>query len=350
MINYYNQFPRLLPRWQFTTLSTVQLVPHIQHNIACQSDDYTFTVRLEAIGSALLDMQYCRLISIHLPLSTVLDYYTMNTDCVEHPTSQIHVVRCNIDLSGNVIYIEIVPGMYTNGLNIVVKTKDHALRNPCQYWNVFDITKFMVYFYSWENITVANQRSLSNAYMVIDNRNMNPYTLTYSQQQYPTGLFSNYYTFDWIATPYERTYNEFPQYTIDQYSPFSFDIWLASAIAAPAAGTYHTITLKYGTNYVARISQQALDLDYDKTVCYLDNNRVQRCYLDMPNNLIYMQFNFAVPAGKPIHVYFSILDPRQPHYNGFRYQGSSDIDKVRVDLTLASGTNYVFETEPFMAK
>lgn len=63
-----------------------------------------------------------------------------------------------------------------------------------------------------------------------------------------------------------------------------------------------------------------------------------------------MQFSFAVPAGRPIHVYFSILDPRNPHYNGFRYNGTSDIDKVRVDLTSSAGTNYVFETEPFMAK
>lgn len=69
---------------------------------------------------------------------------------------------------------------------------------------------------------------------------------------------------------------------------------------------------------------------------------MQRCTLDTTNKIIYMEFSFAVPAGKPIHVYFSILDPRQPHLNGFRYNGTSDIDKVRVDFTYADGTNLVF--------
>lgn len=59
-------------------------------------------------------------------------------------------------------------------------------------------------------------------------------------------------------------------------------------MTAPALGTYHKITLQYGTNYVARTSQWVLDLNYDKPVCYLDNNRVQRCYLDTTNKLIYM--------------------------------------------------------------
>ena len=101
---------------------------------------------------------------------------------------------------------------------------------------------------------------------------------------------------------------------------------------------------------MTRNSQWNLDLNYDKPVCYLDNNRVQRCTLDTVNKIIYMEFSFPVFAGKPIHVYFSILDPRQPHFNGFRYNGTSDIDKVRVDFTYANGTNLVFETEPFMAK
>jgi hypothetical protein len=45
------------------------------------------------------------MISINLPLTTVIDYYTINTDCVEHPDSQIQVVRCNIDLSARAIFV-----------------------------------------------------------------------------------------------------------------------------------------------------------------------------------------------------------------------------------------------------
>jgi hypothetical protein len=85
-------------------------------------------------------------------------------------------------------------------------------------------------------------------------------------------------------------------------------------------------------------------LNYDKPICYFDNNRIQRCYLDTVNKIIYMQFNFAVIAGKPLHVYFSILDPRSPDKNGFMYNGTSDIDKVFVSLTDYLGNKLVFET------
>lgn len=89
---------------------------------------------------------------------------------------------------------------------IAVKTKDHAIRNPCQFWSAFDITKFTVFFYSWENITYADTRSPDYAYMVMDARNLNAFALPHVQQEYPTGLFSYYYTFDWIHTPHERYY------------------------------------------------------------------------------------------------------------------------------------------------
>lgn len=111
----------------------------MKHYVACQSDDYVFTVKLESPSSIALDLQYCKMISIHLPLTTIIDYFTLNTDCVEYPTSDIHVVRCNVDLSARAIFVEIVPGIYNNGMTIKVKTKDHALRNPCVFWNAFNI-------------------------------------------------------------------------------------------------------------------------------------------------------------------------------------------------------------------
>ncbi len=125
---------------------------------------------------------------------------------------------------------------------------------------------------------------------------------------------------------------------------------MPALILAPAAGLFHRITLYYGYNYVTRSSQWVLDLNYDKPVCYFDNTRVQRCTLDTANQKIYMDFAFPIYNSKPINVYFSILDPRDPSINGFKYNGTSDIDKVRVDLTTSAGVNYVFETEPFMAK
>lgn len=100
----------------------------------------------------------------------------------------------------------------------------------------------MVYFYSWENVTYANSRSPDYAYMVIDRRNINPFPLTYTAET-PPGLLSYYYTFDWAYTPHERYYNEFPQWGISHYTPFSFDIWLPTLLAAPPAGSFHRISL-----------------------------------------------------------------------------------------------------------
>ena len=63
------------------------MAPHIGHNTACQSDDYIFTIRLEDPSSAELDLQYCDLVSVTLPKIENNDFFPLNTDCVEHPTS-----------------------------------------------------------------------------------------------------------------------------------------------------------------------------------------------------------------------------------------------------------------------
>ena len=89
VINYFDLFPHLSPKYDFATSSTIQITPHIGHNIACQADDYVFTVRLEDPASADDDLQYTKMIGIELPLTTVVDYNPLNTDCVEDPSSEI---------------------------------------------------------------------------------------------------------------------------------------------------------------------------------------------------------------------------------------------------------------------
>ena len=219
VINYFTLFPLLVPRWEFNTLSTLQITPHLGHNVACQRDDYTFTIILETPGSAETDLQYTDLVSITLPLITVNDYFPLNTDCVEHPSSEIEVVACTFDMDSRTLFVEIVPGLYTNGLKLAVKTVGLALRNPCNYWAVPDIKNFIVYFYSWENLTAANFRSLDYAYMTINSLNMLPFPLAYVLEPYDNAY---HFSFDWVKTPHERYYSDFPQYTTNQYSPFSF--------------------------------------------------------------------------------------------------------------------------------
>ena len=113
---------------------------------------------------------------------------------------------CHFDVSYRTIYIEIEPGVdvYTNGLTVAVKTLGHSLRNPCTYWSTAVITEFEVFFYSWENITQGESRSLDLAYMTINSSNMNPFPLTYQLESYS---LTTHFSFEWIHTPHERYYN-----------------------------------------------------------------------------------------------------------------------------------------------
>jgi hypothetical protein len=45
------------------------------------------------------------MIAIYLPLTTVVDYFPLNSDCMEHYTSDIEVVLCEIDMVAMVIYV-----------------------------------------------------------------------------------------------------------------------------------------------------------------------------------------------------------------------------------------------------
>ena len=123
-----------------------------------------------------------------------------------------------------------------------------------------------------------------------------------------------------------------------------------SSIAPPAAGQFHQLTLYYGSNYVSLGNQKLYDLSFNNPVCYLHNTRVQYCYINSADHSIYMQYNFGIPGGRPVHVYFSVLDPRQPQHNGFSYIGSSNVDNLLISMTLSTGTTYIFETGPFIAK
>lgn len=121
-----------------------------------------------------------------------------------------------------------------------------------------------------------------------------------------------------------------------------------AAIGTPT-GALHRLQLLFGSNYLYKAYATTLDLAYNKPVCYLDNNIIQRCGIDATNKLIYMDFDFSIPVGEPIHVKFSVLDSRNPEVDGFRYIGGTDVSTVEVDL-IANGATYVFQTRPFPAK
>ena len=89
------------------------------------------------------------------------------------------MIRC--DIEAEALYIEIVPGAHNNGKTLKVRTKDMAIVNPCQLYSTADVNQFIVYFYSWENITPASSRDLDYAYLTMDFRNIISNPLTYTQ-------------------------------------------------------------------------------------------------------------------------------------------------------------------------
>ena len=82
-VNHHDDFPLLLPRIVFPTISTLTMQPIMGHNVGNQEDDYIITVRLESATSTNLNLQYCKMVSIEFPLTTVADFVMHNTDCVQ---------------------------------------------------------------------------------------------------------------------------------------------------------------------------------------------------------------------------------------------------------------------------
>jgi hypothetical protein len=167
----------LAPRYQFpTSLSTLTLTGVLNHNIACQADDYIFRINLESAGATNTDLSWCGMVSISLPVLNVLDFDALNTDCVEYIDSQIQLLTCHIDTVARIMYMTIVPGNYTNAKMISVRTKGLAIRNPCLFWNAFSIYPFVVFFYPWTNMTTSQF-----PYLTMDSRNLNAFPKTYFQ-------------------------------------------------------------------------------------------------------------------------------------------------------------------------
>lgn len=153
VVQYTSLFPLLPPRFQFplylsAATSVFTMVPVLTHMVQCQRNDYIFTIQIDPAGAAYYNLQYTKLIGIVFPPSTGVDYVFFGTDCVEHASSDIEVKLCDINEVSRTIYIEILPGIYSNNKKIVIQTKGLAIRNPCLVPTT-DVTVLKVNFFSW---------------------------------------------------------------------------------------------------------------------------------------------------------------------------------------------------------
>lgn len=155
VVSYTDLFPLLPPRYQFPlylspATSVLTMTPVINHMIQCQRNDYVFTIQIDpaATGATNFNLQYTKLIGIVFPLSSAVDFMFYGRDCVEHASSDIEIKLCDINEISRTIFIEILPGIYSNDKKIVIQTKGLAIGNPCLV-PTFDVTKLVVNFYSW---------------------------------------------------------------------------------------------------------------------------------------------------------------------------------------------------------
>jgi hypothetical protein len=185
-ISYYDPFPLFSPRsLGFTPAPYFAFTPLIAHNIACQQNDYIFTMRLESNPSANFDLQYTKMVLVAMPNQFISDFRAVNTDCMEHSSSSIEIISCRLDAVSRLIEIVIVPGVYQNGHTIAVVTRGLAIKNPCSYFNYWSSSinamNWSVYYLSFENGT-AMTPSPNYAYIVINNLNMQFATQFYNYE------------------------------------------------------------------------------------------------------------------------------------------------------------------------
>lgn len=133
------------------------------------------------------------------PDSNLTDYDFTNTDCIEHPSSDIEILSCRVDPNSKALFISIAQGDYLNNKVIAIQTKGLAIRNPCVNFLSATNSQWTAYFLSKEWLGVGI--SLANAYLVINQLNMASVSMSLVSET-AANVSSRYYPFDWFEIPY----------------------------------------------------------------------------------------------------------------------------------------------------
>jgi hypothetical protein len=116
-----------------------------------------------------------------------------------------------------VIWIKPVPKTtYTSNMKIKIRTRDLAIRNPTNNRTVY-LNRFVVKYYSWENITEPVVDPLNNnnyCYLIIDNINA-ALSTTYALNPSPYSVAN----FDYINFPHQRYFEDTPYQPLTHRAP-----------------------------------------------------------------------------------------------------------------------------------
>ena len=122
---------------------------------------------------------------LQIPQAPNADYDVWNSDCVEHFTSNVEIIQCQVLKSIYAIVITIVPGTYLNNRLIAIQTKGLAIRNPCVNFAGSSNVQWTAYFLSFENNTAISP-DIAHAYLAINSLNMLPISFNFQNEQFGT--------------------------------------------------------------------------------------------------------------------------------------------------------------------
>lgn len=129
-------------------------------------------------------------------------------------------------------------------------------------------------------------------------------------------------------------------------SPFQFKLIAPTSFASLSGGSYHTISLSYGSYYSTPTAANTNDLYIYVPTCELNGKRVHSCTIS--SNTITMSFQNSIASGAEITVRFSVINPQDEADEGFTLTttGSGTVT-MPIYVTPSGGTTYYIEMEPF---
>jgi hypothetical protein len=292
-------------------------------------DDYTITFAYS--NSATVDLSFTQLVAFIFPTWSY-DYAFPESDCVESPSSQVEIASCYIDTSQGVIWITpVIKSSYTSNMAISITTRNLAIRNPVSNINLNN-NAFVVKYYSWQNISQPGLAPLSNDnYCFLKISNFPSSAISYAT--YPS--IYQVPTFSYITYPHQRYYQDTPFSSLVHRAPFEMEFIPTASFATQSGSNYNMIKIVYPSSFTDNSMVKIRDLQVFRPVCYLNNQRIKNCVIDVANNVMTMSFQFALTSGASYHLKFSILDSRNADIDGF--------------LASAAVSNFVLMYKPYGA-
>lgn len=224
---------------------------------------------------------------------------------------------------------------------VSIITRGLAIRNPYSTLNL-NKNNFQVNYYSWQNISKPNPNPRSNNdYCFLTITNFISGAMSYNT--YPSGY--QIPTFKYIQYPHQRYYQDTPFNSLVHRAPFEMEFYPTVTFAAQSGVNYNMIKIVYPASFSDTAMVKIRDLQVFRPVCYLNNQRIKNCAIDVANNNMVMSFLFGLTANTKYHLKFSILDSRNADIDGFL--ASAAVSNFVLMYKPYSGSWYYTESDNF---